>query len=379
MKRLSIMLALAVLAPELLAKSAQYWVYVGTYTGAKSKGIYAFRFDSQNGQAGEPMLAAEVANPSFLALAPNGRTLCAVGELGSFQGKKTGAVSAFAINRATGQLTLLNQVPSGGPGPCHVTFDATGRWALVANYSGGSVASFPVRTDGSLGDAVSFHQHQGASVNPRRQEGPHAHGATLDPANRLLVVPDLGLDKLMLYDFDAATGKLTPHEPPFVSTQPGSGPRHFVFSPDGRHGYAINEMASTITAYAYNRKAGSFKELGTASTLPEDFRGESTTAEIEVHPTGKFVYGSNRGHDSIAVFARNGRLGTLKGLEHVPTQGAVPRSFAVDPSGKWLWVANQNSDNLVLFRIDPQQGTLQPTGTQVKVGAPVCVKYSPVE
>jgi len=375
----SLGLASATGTPSAIALSTQYFVYVGTYTGPHSKGIYVFRFNAEEGRAQPPFLAAETANPSFLALAPNGRFLYAVGELGAFDGKKTGAVSAFRINRATGQLALLNQVSSGGPGPCHLTVDATGKWLLVANYGGGSVALLPIQDDGSLSPAVSFHQHQGSSVNPRRQESPHAHGVTLDAANRILIVPDLGLDRFMLYRLDAAAGRLTPNDPPFAQVKPGSGPRHLSFAPDGKHAYGIHELSSTLTAYAYDGSTGSLQELQTVSTLPEDYRGESTTAEIEVHPTGKFVYGSNRGHDSIAVFSRDPQHGTLTPIANVATQGKIPRHFAIDPSGTWLWAANQGSNNLVLFRIEPEQGRLLPAGATVDIGAPVCLKYLPAD
>jgi 6-phosphogluconolactonase len=365
--------------PTTMAKSTRFLVYVGTYTGSNSKGIYAFRFDAKDGRSEAPFLAAEVANPAFLACAPNGRFLYAVGELGTFQGKKTGAVSAFGIDRATGRLGLVNQVSSGGPGPCHLAVDASGKWVLVANYSGGSVAVLPIRNDGGLGEAVSFRQHQGSSVNPRRQEGPHAHGITLDAANRIVVVPDLGLDRHMLYRLDAATGQLVLHEPPFVEVKAGSGPRHLAFAPDGKHAYGINEMASTVTVYAYDKAVGLLKEMQTLSTLPDGYSGETTTAEIEAHPGGKFVYGSNRGHDSIAIFARDQERGTLKLVGNVGTQGKVPRSFAIDPTGEWLWAANQGSNNLALFRLESKAGLLVPTGVTVEIGAPVCVKYLPLD
>ncbi|HOA60964.1 MAG TPA: lactonase family protein [Verrucomicrobiota bacterium] len=374
-------LALAWMAgtPGALAKSTDDLVYVGTYTGSKSKGIYAFRFNAKDGRAETPFLAAETAHPTFLALAPNKRFLYAVGELGTFQGKKAGSVSAFSIDRATGRLDLLNQVSSGGPGPCHLVLDATGKWVLVANYGGGSVALLPIQGNGALGEAVSFHQHQGSSLNPQRQEGPHAHGVTLDAANRVAIVPDLGLDRLMIYRLDAVNGRLTPNDPPHAAVKPGSGPRHLAFAPDYKHAYGINELSSTITVYAYDSAGGSLAEVQTLSTLPDGFDGDNSTAEIEVHPTGKFVYGSNRGHDSIAVFARDLQRGTLERVANVPTQGKAPRNFAIDPTGAWLWAANQGSDNLVLFRIDPERGLLQPAGVTVDIGSPVCVQYVPLD
>jgi len=375
----SLVLAWMAWTPGALAKSTDYLVYVGTYTGPKSAGIHAFRFNAKDGRAETPFLAAETAHPTFLALAPNKRFLYAVGELATFQGKKAGGVSAFSIDRATGKLDLLNQVSSGGPGPCHLVVDATGKWVLVANYGGGSVALLPIQGNGALGEAVSFHQHQGSSVNAQRQEAPHAHGVTLDAANRVAIVPDLGLDRLMIYRLDAAKGGFTAHDPPHAAVKPGSGPRHLAFAPDGKHAYVINELSSTVTVYAYDSAKATLAEVQTVSTLPDGFDGNNWTAEIEVHPTGQFVYGSNRGHDSIAVFARDRQRGTLERVANVPTQGKVPRNFAIDPTGAWLWAANQGSDNLVLFRIDPERGLLQPAGVTVSIGAPVCVQYVPLD
>lgn len=371
-------LALLAADADALAKPARFMVYVGTYTGGKSKGIYAFRFDAKDGQAEAPALVAPTPNPTFLALHPNGQCLYAANEIGNFQGQKAGAISAFAIDRTDGSLRLLNQVSSGGSGPCHLIVDPTGKWVLVANYGGGSVAVLATQADGSLGESVSFHQHSGSSMNPQRQEGPHAHGVTLDSAGRFLFVPDLGLDKLMAYRLDPASGKLTPNDPPFVRLKPGSGPRHFTFSPDGRFGYAINELASTVTAFAYDRQRGTLQELQSVSTLPDGFAGKSTTAEIEVHPNGRFLYGSNRGFDTIAGFAIERASGKLRPVAQVSTEGKTPRNFAIDPTGEWLWAANQDSDSLALFRIDPKRGLLLPAGKSFELGAPVCVKFLPL-
>jgi 6-phosphogluconolactonase len=370
-----------VLAPVMLAtsslaeaKSTRFLVYVGTYTGPNSKGIYVFRFDSENGRAEPPTLAAESRNPAFLAVHPKGRFIYAVNELPNVDGRKGGGVAAFAIERPGGKLKLINQVSSGGAGPCHIALDASGRWAFVANYGGGSVASFPVKDDGSLGEAVSFHQHSGSSVNSARQEGPHAHGVTLAPDGRFLFVPDLGLDKIVAYRVDPTTGKLGPNDPPSTPTKPGAGPRHFVFAPGGRFAYAINELDSTVTAYSYDAAQGTLRELHSISTLPERFSGRSTTAEIEVHPGGRYLYGSNRGYDSVAVFAID-RSGVPKLLANVNTLGKTPRNFAIDPSGEWLWAANQDSASLILFRIDPKQGRLFPTDESLEIPSPVCVKF----
>ncbi len=366
----------AVSALDVLADDSQHTlVYVGTYTGGKSQGIYAFRFDAESGAVTPLGLAAETKNPSFLDADGAGRFLYAVGELGEFRGAKTGAVSAFAIDRETGKLRLLNQASSGGEGPCHVVVDRTGRWVFVANYGGGSVAMLPVGTEGQVGEPAAFFQHQGSSVHPQRQQRPHAHGVTLSPDQRFLFVPDLGLDRVMVYRFDAAAGTLTRAELPYAVVPTGAGPRHFTFHPNGQFAYAINELDSTVTGFAYHAERGSLSQLKSVSTLPKNFTGQSTTAEIEVHPNGKFLYGSNRGHDSLAVFSITPRNGAIKAVERVPTGGKTPRNFAIDPSGRWLWAANQGSDNVVLFRIDTATGRLTPAGTVLEVGAPVCVKF----
>jgi 6-phosphogluconolactonase len=353
----------------------QYLVYVGTYTGAKSKGIYAYRFNAATGALSPLGLAAETPQPTFLAIAPNRRFLYAANEIGDFGGKRSGAVSALAINAQTGQLTLLNQAASGGPGPCHLVVDKAGKNVLVANYAGGSVAVLPIQPDGRLGAATAFVQHQGASVNPQRQAGPHAHSVNLDAANRFAFVADLGLDKVLVYRFDAAQGTLTPNDPPAAALKPGAGPRHFAFHPSGRYAYVINELQSTVTAFNYDAQRGALSELQTVSTLPEGFAGNNSTAEVQVHRSGKFLYGSNRGHDSLAVFAIDAGKGTLSFVEHQPTRGKTPRNFGLDPTGAWLLAANQGSDTIVVFGIDQATGRLHPTGQVVEVGAPVCIKF----
>jgi 6-phosphogluconolactonase len=360
----------ALLAPLFAApKKTPYLVYVGTYTGDKSKGIYAYRFHPDSAQADSIGLVAETGSPSFLAVHPNGRFLYAVNET------QSSTVTAFAIDRETGRLRQLNQVSSRGSGPCHLVVDKTGQTLFVANYGSGSVAAFPVRKDGSLGDAAGFDQHTGSGADSRRQRGPHAHCVTLSPDNRFVAAADLGLDKVFVYHVDPQKSSLVANDPPFVQVKPGSGPRHFAFSPDAAHGYVINEMASTVTAFSYDAKAGALSEIQTISTLPGGFSGESTTAEIAVDAKGKFLYGSNRGHDSIAVFAIDPAKGTLTSIEHVSTQGKVPRNFAIDPTGSYLFAANQNSNNVVLFRIDPNSGRLTPAGKVLEIGSPVCVVF----
>jgi len=355
-------------------------VYFGTYTGRKSKGIYVSRFNLTSGRLAAPELAAETISPSFLALHPKRRFLYAVNEMNKFGGKPVGAVSAFSIDAQTGRLSLLNQIASGGDGPCHLIVDKGGKNVLVANYGGGSVAVLPLARDGSLREISSFIQHQGTSVDAQRQEGPHAHGIYLDAANRFAYVPDLGLDKVMIYRFAPGPGTLTPNEPAFASIGSGAGPRHFALHPKGKFAYVITEMKCTVAALACDPKSGGLQELQTISTLPAGVAVEPgySTAELFVHPSGKFLYGSNRGHDTIVVYAIDAKTGRLTLVEHVPTQGKIPRSFGLDPGGRWLLAANQNSDSVVVFRIDDRSGRLAATGQTIEVGAPVAVTFVPI-
>ncbi len=359
-------------------KNGTLRVYVGTYTGSKSKGIYTLRMNLGTGALTAPELAAEATNPTFLALHPSRRFLYAVGEIGNFAGKRSGAVSAFAIDPESGKLTPLTQQPSGGAGPCHVSVDKAGKNLLVANYSGGSVAVLPLGEDGRLAEPSEFIQHKGTGPNPRRQEGPHAHSINLDPAGRFAFACDLGLDKVLVYRFDPAQGKLAPNDPPAASVAPGAGPRHLAFHPNGRFAYVINEMASTVTAFAYDAARGILTEIQSLSALPAGFTGENTTAEVQVHPSGRFLYGSNRGHDSIAIFAIDAETGKLTAAGHQSTRGRNPRHFGIDPAGAYLVAANQDSASLVVFRIDPKTGGLDPTGITAEVPNPVCVKFLPI-
>ena len=381
---LSVILAALMLAPSARAADdaagkGAYLVYFGTYTRAKSQGIYAYRFDAGTGKLTSLGLAAEIRDPSFLAVHPNRRFLYAVSEIDDYDEDKSGSVSAFTINAESGKLTLLNRVTSRGGWPCHINVERTGKSLAVANYSSGSVAAFPLEADGRLGEASAFVQHSGRSVNAERQQGPHAHSADFSPDNRFLAVSDLGIDQVLLYRFDAAKSSLAANDPPSVKVKPGAGPRHFAFHPSGPYAYGNNELQSTVTAYAYDGKRGALKELQTLSTLSKDFQGDNTTAEIEVHRSGKFVYVSNRGHDSIAVFAIDEGKGTLQAVEQVSTQGKTPRGFAIDPTGKYLFAANQNSDNVVQFRIDANSGRLTPTGQVLEVYSPVCIKLVALE
>jgi 6-phosphogluconolactonase len=354
----------------------KYLVYVGTYTDkTSSKGIYAYRFDAETGKLDSLGLVAETINPSFLAIHPNHRFLYVVNEVSKYKGESSGAVSAFAIDPASGKLTLLNEVASGGADPCYITLDKSGKYVLVANYTGGSIAAFPVLDDGRLGKAAAFVQHTGKGKNPERQEGPHAHSIDLSADNHFALVDDLGLDELLVYRFDGGTGSLTPNDPKFAKLDPGSGPRHFAFHPSGKFAYVVSELASRVTVFGYNSAGGSLSQLQTISTLPKGFSGRNDDAEIQVHPSGKFLYASNRGHDTIAVYAIDASKGTLTLIEDVPTQGKEPRSFEIDPSGSLLLAENQNSDTIVVFRIDQKSGRLTQTSQTLAVGSPVCVKF----
>jgi len=358
-------------------QKGKYLLYVGTYTqdGSQSKGIYAYRYDAATQEVTSLGLAAETTNPSWVALHPNGRFLYAVNEVQNYNGPNSGGVSAFSIDRDTGKLTFLNEVASRGADPCYITVDQSGKYVLVANYTGGSIAAFPISADGKLGAASAFVQHTGHGLNPKRQEAAHAHSIDLSPDQRFAFVDDLGLDELLVYKFDKSKGSLKPSNPPFVTLHAGSGPRHFALHPSETFAYVVSELASTVTAFSIDLKAGMLHRSQTISTLPDDFKGENDDAEIEVHPSGKFLYASNRGHDSITVFGIDPEKGTLTLVEHASTQGKTPRNFAIDPTGTVLFAENQGSNNIVIFRIDEKSGKLTPTGKVLEVGQPVCVKF----
>jgi 6-phosphogluconolactonase len=378
---LTLMAMAAFVTAAAAAHKDKYLVYVGTYTegGSSSKGIYAYSFDPDSAKLTPIGLAAQTINPSFLAVHPNHRFLYAVNEIGNYQGRKSGAVSAFAIDHASGKLTLLNQVASGGADPCYITVDNTGKYVLVANYTGGSIAAFPILADGRLGAASAFIQHTGHGTNPQRQEGPHAHSIDLSPDHRFAIVDDLGLDETLVYKFDSDKGSLTLNDPAFAKAAPGAGPRHFALHPNGKFGYVINEMGSTVSAFSFDAANGILTPLQTISILPKDFTGHNDAAEIQIHPSGKFLYASNRGHDSIAVFAIDSNKGTLTLVEYVPTKGQSPRHFAIDPTGTFVFAENEKSDNIVLFRIDARTGRLKATGKVLEIAQPVCMKFVPIE
>ncbi len=370
------LLCWAIVSPTLMPAN-EHWVYFGTYTGGASKGIYVARFDSTTGKLANPALAAETRNPSFLAIDPAHKFLYAVGEVNDAQGKRAGAVLAYALDTKTGALKLLNQQTSGGTGPCYVSVDATGKCVLVANYGSGSIAALPIKSDGSLGEAATMIQHTGSSVNPNRQAGPHAHFITPSPDNRFALTCDLGLDKILTYELHAPEAKLSPAQTPFAQVAPGAGPRHLAFSPDGKFVYVANELHLTVTAFAYDPKGATLTELQTLSALPADYpkTERDSAAHILVHPSGKFVYSSNRGHDSIAVFKRESADGKLSLIQNESTQGKTPRNFALDPSGRWLLAENQRSDSVVVFAVNAETGKLKPTGQTVSVASPVCAVF----
>lgn len=358
-----------------LARARELLVYVGTYTsGTKSEGIYLYRLDLSDGSLTRVGVTGGVSNPSHLTLDRARRFLYAVEETEEFEGAKSGAVSAFTIERTDGSLRFVNRQPSMGGAPCYVTVDETGRFVLVANYLGGNVAVLPVKKGGGLDKATDVRQDSGSGPVRERQEGPHAHSVLLDASNRHAYSCDLGTDKVMVYDFDSRGGKLSPAKQPSVSLKPGAGPRHLTFDSTGQHVYVLNELDSTVTAFARVRTTGALRELKTYPMLPADFKGENTGADIHLTPDGRFLYCSNRGHDSIATFRVD--AGELTPVGHTPTGGKTPRNFAVDPTGRFLLVANQRSDSVVTFRIDHSTGALKSTGHTAEIPSPVCLKLT---
>lgn len=350
-------------------------VYVGTYTDKGSEGIYAYRFNAATGGVASLGLAAATPNPTFLALDPAGAHLYAANETDNFNGGRTGSVTAFTVDAKTGKLAAINTVSSKGAGPCHVKVDRTGKVVLVANYSGGSIASLPIEAGGGLKEAASFFQFTGTGANAGRQREPHGHSMNISPDNRYAFAADLGTDRIMQYKLDAARGTLAPNDPPFVALKAGAGPRHFTFSADGKHAYAINELDSTITVFDYDAAKGVLAATQTIGTLPAGFSGGNTTAEVITDGAGRFVYGSNRGHNSIAVFSADRKTGKLTLSGHVPSEGKTPRNFALDPTGKWMFVANQDTNNVAIYAVDGQTGMPKPVGKSIDVSRPVCVRF----
>ena len=354
-----------------------YLVYIGTYTEKGSAGIYVYRLDMSSGALQYISETSGLKNPSFLAISHDQQYLYAVNEVPTSGGQPSGAVSAFSIDPATGKLVLLNTQSTRSNGPCHLSIENTNRFVLVANYHGGGVTVLPIQADGRLGEASDYIQHVGSSINPDRQQEPHPHSVFVDPTNRYAFVPDLGQDKIMIYQLDLTDGKLTANYQPWIAIEPGAGPRHLDFHPDRKHAYVINEIKNTITAFVYDETNGTLNEMQTVSTLPDTFEGESYTADVHVSPDGRFLYGSNRGHDSLAIFTINKNTGRLKFVDHEPTLGETPRNFAIDPTGTYLLAAHQTSDTIVTFHINNKTGRLAPTGKVTEVSMPVCVKLIP--
>ena len=350
-------------------------VFVGTYTeheGSESKGIYVYRMDPSSGELALERALEGIPNPSYLDFHPGQNFLYAVNESQDFAGGNGGGVSAFAIEADV--PSVLNQQPSHGTDPCHISVEQTGRFALVANYSSGSVVMFPIQADCRLGPAAQIVQHSGSSVHPQRQAGPHAHCILPDPTNRFAIAVDLGLDKLLVYEMDLERGKLNKHAE--VGVQAGAGPRHLTFHPNGKFAYLVNELNATLVGYRYHSEAGSFEELQTVPALPGDFTDENLCAAIKVSPDGKFLYASNRGHDSIVCFRIDENTGMLTYRSHTSTGGKEPRDFAIDPTGNFLLAANQKSHTIVTFKINLESGDLSRTGHEVALSMPVCLKFS---
>lgn len=372
---------LAVLTP-LTAAPKEFFVYFGTYTNAKteSKGIYRSRLDVATGQLSPAALAAPAKDPAFLALHPNGQFLYAIDESADAKRTPDKGLSAYAINPATGALTLLAETSTGSSGACHLTVDATGRALLVANYGGGGVSSVALLPDGRFGSPATVINHTGSSVNQARQKSPHAHAIVVAPDNRHAFVPDLGIDRVVAYRLDATQAKLTPLARASVTLPPGSGPRHLTFHPNGRYASVINELLCTMTTFAYDPAAGTLTSVQTISTLPpgEAIPKGTSTAEVQVHPNGKFIYGSNRGANTLVVYAISPKTGQLTYVESISTLGKTPRHFALDPTGNWLLAENQDSNTVAVFRVDGKTGRLTPTGPLVPVPAPVCAVFVPV-
>ena len=349
-------------------------VYFGTYTDkSPSEGIYHSILDAGTGELSAPELVCKTSKPSFIAIHPDGEKIYAVTE------GDPGKIKAFAIDPKTKKLKLINSALSGGKGPCYVSVSKSGKTLLSANYRSGSLASLSINPDGSLEEPTTVIQHSGSGINKQRQKGPHAHSINLSPDNRFAYVADLGIDKIMIYKLDSATSELSQNNPPFFKAKPGAGPRHFTFHPNGKFAYLINELDNTIVALSYNSENGGLTEIQAVSTLPEEYTGETKTAEVKVHPNGKFLYGSNRGHDSIVTYRINSESGklTLAGFQNTGIKN--PRHFNIDPSGTFCIVGNQDTNNILLFKVDIKTGLLIPTATNFSIGKPICVKFMNIE
>jgi 6-phosphogluconolactonase len=354
-------------------KPTRYWVYVGTYTHSPgtSEGIYLYSLDTQTGKIDDAGLAAKIADPSWLTIGAGGKFLycCASASDGA------SIVASYSVDRASGSLTPINWQPSNGRGTCHVGVDDANTCAVSANYSSGDVSVLPIDTQGALEPARKVIKHTGSSINPDRQKQPYPHSCNFDPGGRFVYVPDLGVDKVYIYRYDAAAQQLADANPPFVKVTPGFGPRHMAFHPNRKFVYLINEMGGAMTGFRIDNSTGGLSEFQSIGTLPSGYTGENTSAEVEILPNGRFLYASNRGPDDIAIFSINQENGSLRPVGHVSTQGKGPRDFTIDPTGNFLFAANQYTANVVVYRIDNQTGALAPTGTILHVSSPVCVAF----
>lgn len=378
-KTVFIFLSLSLSLNLISQKSNEQFLIIGTYTGSGSDGIYVYKFNTQTGE-NSFVSSAKTSNPSYLAISPNKKYVYAVNEnADSTRFTVTGHVAAFSFDKTTGKLNFINKKESGGKHPCYVSIDKTGKWVIVGNYSSGSLSVLPVRSNGSLDSAIQIIQHEGSSVNSERQEGPHVHATVLNKNNKTLYVPDLGLDKVMLYNLDNKTGKLKEFHIPFVMTEAGAGPRHIDIHPNGKYAYLMEEMTGTVSVYNIE-KDGYLSLIQNTSGLPRDFTGAVGSADIHVSPDGKFLYCSNRGEsNTIGIFSINASSGELEWIDAQSTMGKTPRNFNFDPTGNFLLVANQNSDEIVIFKRDIETGLLTDTGKRINVSKPVCLKWIPVE
>ncbi len=368
-----VLLGLTTLLPMISATSlaaADFYVYYGSPNGGAGNGISLGHFDSDTGVITKPALAAQAEGPSFFVVAPDGKHLYSCYE-------KSGKIAAYEIDGATRALKLLNSLPSGGQGPCHISLDKTGHYAFVANYDSGSIAVYSIKADGSLGEQTGADQHSGKGPDASRQEGPHAHGIIVDPSNKFVLCADLGTDKINIYKFDEKTGKIVPNDPAFGTVKGGSGPRHLLFNPNGKVLYCINEMGGSVTAFNWDAAKGTLTEFQTISTLPADFKAFNKDAELALHPNGKFLYASARGHDSIAVFAIDAKTGGLSLVQDISTSGKTPRYIGFDPTGKWMIAGNQDSNTAVIYSVDETTGKLAQKGEPVAAPAPICMSFLP--
>ena len=371
-----LVLGAALLSAAPAFAASNYVGYVGTYTDTAAKGIYALKWDAAAKKFVSLGLQAEVASPSFVAVSPSHKFLYAITERAARR-DGTGSVSSYAIDPATGGLKLINRVPAHGNTSAHLVVDASGKWLLVANYGSGSVASFPLKADGSIGEMADFQQHSGSSVNPHRQMGPHPHEVVMSPDNRFLLIPDLGLDKVFVYALDGSSGKLNLAST--ADTRPGFGPRHMLFGKDGRFVYVLGEMASAVALMSYDKKAGKLTLVENIDTVPPQLTTENNSAELALSKDGRFLYATNRGHDSVTVFSINAANGKLTNVQNIPTQGKIPRGMALDPDGTHLLTGNQNSDTITIFDRDTKTGKLTFASQMTDIPTAVCILFTPLD